>query len=621
MTTMVHNSAARRPIAAALEILGFVAARQPKRVSSAIILSLLASLAEAGALLLMAPLLQALSSPTEGVTPAFAPPLVSEALRIHLDLQTLLIALTLLACLHALLLRTKTLVMARLLNDILQEVRRDTFTALSAAEWSFLSSRSQAAIQHALTADSDRLDAAAANGLILIQSILALAILLSLSLLVSPAMTALAALLGLALLLVSHPLRKRAVAHGEETLINRQTQYSAVGRFIAGLKFAKSANAEASYASQFEQTLSAIAGANMRWTSFHTMGALVFQITSVALICAFIYVSILLMGAPFAQTFVFIVLFLRIAPKFLSVHSSLQELLVNAPALAALRSLQNQAQERAEPADTSASAPATLEREIRCADVTFTYGAHDPALRHISITIPAGKITAIIGQSGSGKSTLADILCGLLAPQEGRVLVDDKPLDHNARRAWRSRVAYVPQEPYLHDGDIRDNLRIAAAHASDEDLWAVLEKANAADFVRALPNGLSTPIGDVGARLSGGERQRIAIARGLLSKPLLLVLDEATSALDSINQSAIAATISRLSGITIVVIAHRPSMVAIADWVVALDKGQIVQMGEFEALRLQAGPLAELLVSESSPAEPDAVASAPAASARRPPVS
>jgi ATP-binding cassette subfamily C protein len=149
----------------------------------------------------------------------------------------------------------------------------------------------------------------------------------------------------------------------------------------------------------------------------------------------------------------------------------------------------------------------------------------------------------------------------------------------------RRSISYVPQDPFLFNASIRENLLMVAPDASEEQIWEALEFAAAAEFVAKLPQGLETLIGDRGVRLSGGERQRLVLARAILRKPSILVLDEATSALDAENEAKIQQAIDRLSGMmTIIVIAHRLSTIRNSDQVIVLDQGQIIQQGEFGQL-------------------------------------
>jgi ATP-binding cassette, subfamily C, bacterial len=194
----------------------------------------------------------------------------------------------------------------------------------------------------------------------------------------------------------------------------------------------------------------------------------------------------------------------------------------------------------------------------------------------VSFDLPARTTTALIGPSGAGKTTLADLAVGLLSPSSGRILVDGIPLTGEAVAHWRDAIAMVPQEAFLFHESIRANLLWAHPEANELDMWQAVAIASAEAFVRQLPDGLDTVVGDRGARLSGGERQRIALARALLRRPALLVLDEATNSLDAGNETLILDALARMHGqVTMLVIAHQPSTIRDADQVITVDLGRV----------------------------------------------
>ncbi len=211
------------------------------------------------------------------------------------------------------------------------------------------------------------------------------------------------------------------------------------------------------------------------------------------------------------------------------------------------------------------------------------------ALDEISTVVTPGEFVGVVGQSGAGKSTLIDLLLGLLKPTTGSIEVDGQKLDGPLLSAWRSVVGFVPQEVFLIDGDVRQNIAFRRPTVVDDDMiWDALERAQLADDVRALPGGLSTMLGERGVRLSGGQRQRIGIARALIASPEVLILDEATSSLDSTTEAAVARTVAELGAdLTRIVVAHRLSTLRGCDRLLLLSDGKLVGQGTFASLRAQ----------------------------------
>lgn len=238
---------------------------------------------------------------------------------------------------------------------------------------------------------------------------------------------------------------------------------------------------------------------------------------------------------------------------------------------------------------------------IELKSVSFSYPSRLQTLNQIHLRIPKGEMVALVGESGSGKSTVIDLVLGLQIPDRGQVLIDGIPLDQWQQNTFRERVGYVPQDPILFHASIRDNLLWSFEKATETDLWAALKLANADAFVRELPLGLDTIVGDRGTRLSGGQRQRVALARALLRKPDLLILDEATSALDSESERLIQQSIDRVAqDTTILVVAHRLSTIARAHRVYVLQQGKILEEGSFSELAQRpSGALSAMLATQS----------------------
>ena len=245
--------------------------------------------------------------------------------------------------------------------------------------------------------------------------------------------------------------------------------------------------------------------------------------------------------------------------------------------------------------------PVTLPEPARGAlafeDVTFHYPTRPDvsALSGFSLAVAPGETVAVVGPSGAGKSTLFQLAERFYDPGEGRVTIDGVDLREADPAAVRGRIALVPQDTVIFAASARDNLRYGRWEASDDELWAAAEAANAAEFLRKLPDGLDTFMGEGGARLSGGQRQRLTIARALLRDAPILLLDEATSALDAESERLVQAALDRLmANRTTLVIAHRLATVRAADRIVVMDGGRIVEQGSHAQLIGRSGLYARL---------------------------
>jgi ABC-type multidrug transport system fused ATPase/permease subunit len=231
---------------------------------------------------------------------------------------------------------------------------------------------------------------------------------------------------------------------------------------------------------------------------------------------------------------------------------------------------------------------------LRLDQVSFTFeGESVPTLDHVSLQVPDGSVLAVVGATGAGKTTLVEVLIGLIAPTAGSV----------AHRPGRTAV--VLQEPFLFAGSVRDNLTLGAA-IDDAALWEALRLAAGAGFVRRLPQGLDTIVGERGVSLSGGQRQRIALARALVRRPTLLVLDDTTSALDPSTEAEVLANLRHeLVDTTVLVIASRPSTIALADVVAFLAGGRLVALGPHRVLLEREPAYRELVEAFESDRAPE----------------
>ncbi len=234
----------------------------------------------------------------------------------------------------------------------------------------------------------------------------------------------------------------------------------------------------------------------------------------------------------------------------------------------------------------------TLRGHIRFDNVTFRYHPESKknVLENINVEIQPEQMVALVGRSGSGKTTLSKLILGLYPSTEGKVLIDGQDMNGIALRSFRSQVGVVDQDTFLFGGTIRENISIAHPEATLDEIIQAAQLAGADEFIRQLPLGYETQIGEGGGLVSGGQRQRIAIARALLGNPRLLVFDEATSHLDTESERIIQENMKTiLEGRTSIIIAHRLSTVRNADLILVMDKGLLVESGNHDELVAKQG--------------------------------
>lgn len=417
----------------------------------------------------------------------------------------------------------------------------------------------------------------AARGVLMaVQAVLAMAV----------AKAAVAVAVGAALVLVlTHVPRARLIQrHGKAAADDADAFHATMARQLDGMKLAKTHRAEAGFHAAFRRVVDRWGDSQRAMGGAVALSRLVGRLLMALLLVVLVWAAVRHGNLSAPELAVLVGVAVRLLPAFGdTVHLAHMstEMLPSWQALAQVRARLRRGREAAVP--PAADLPGG---DLVLEDVGFVWPGRDrPAVAGVSLTLPAGRLTALVGPSGGGKTTLADLCTGLLLPAWGRLSVGGVALEGAVREAWRRQVAYVPQDGFLMAGSVRDNLTWLAPGTGEDALWRALAQTAMDDVVRRLPRGLDTELGDGGGGLSGGERQRLALARALLSRPRLLVLDEAASHLDHAAEAVLRRVLAGLrGGVTVLAIAHRLDTARDADRVVVMADGLVREQGTWAEL-------------------------------------
>lgn len=491
-------------------------------------------------------------------------------------LAVLLAGFIVLMLLRALILFRRDMGLFALSAELVDHWRGRLIAALVHAEWRQLRALNRGNVEFAVTGDVGRLAIGSDQLLRGAVALVQLLVLLALAVQLSPLLALAAAALLLPALPAAARMARAAFSHGQTLTSQGGKRQGAFGEFMAGMKLAKAHRAEDRYADEFMAISAELRESGLRYSALRLRAASLFQLLAALLAAALLWAGVMLVEISPGVLGALLVLFARIPGPALALAQGAQSLAMLLPAIVNLQRLEHAL--TAEPAPPPLTAAAAQQPpRITLTGVTMRHDQSRPLLEGIELELAAGELTVLLGPSGSGKTSLADLLIGLAEPDTGTISIDGQPITTPAARAaWRQRIGYVPQDPFLFDLSLAENLRWAASQASEADMWAALEAADAASFVRAVDGGLAARAGDRGGHFSGGERQRLCLARALLRSPALLVLDEATSALDPASEARLLTALRGLRGkMTILMIAHRVPADFHPDRVIHLTAGVV----------------------------------------------
>ncbi|MFJ8064753.1 ABC transporter ATP-binding protein [Psychrobacillus sp. NPDC096426] len=473
-------------------------------------------------------------------------------------------------------------------NSFLRKIRLETYSALLRSKWSFFIKNRKSDLINIMLTEVTKASSGTKAILSFLSSFISTSFQIVLAFWLSPNITVFILFSGVFIVFLNRHFLKKSHALGNRNFQLGREFLAGMTDQLNGIKDVKSNSLEKSRLTWFQSITDRMEAEQVEYTKIKTSSQFYFKSASSIFIAVLIFIALQIFQAQAGQLMLIIVIFSRLWPRVTGIQSSLEAIATSMPSLRIVKAFQVECEKLAElhQEDYEDIKPFQLQMEMECRNVYFGYKLEEKdALKDVNIVIPAKQMTAFVGKSGAGKSTLIDLLMGLNVPKTGQVLIDGIPLTKDNLLSLRGTLSYVPQDPFLFSTSIRDNLMLVKEQATEEEVWEALAFASAADFVKRLPNGIDTVIGDRGIRLSGGERQRLVLARAILRKPSILVLDEATSALDTVSEAKIQESLERLKGkMTIIVIAHRLSTIRNADQVIVLNEGQVIQQGSFYQL-------------------------------------
>ena len=410
---------------------------------------------------------------------------------------------------QALLQRNITVRNAKIQIRFINHLRLETYRGLLQANWSFFVKKRKSDLINSLTTELGRVSAGTNLFLQLLTSLMFTFIQIGFAFWLAADITIFVLCCAVVLAFLSRRFIKKSKRLGGRTSENSKAYLAGITDHFNGIKDIKSNTLERSRYMWLRNWVEDVEREQFAYIKVRNNSQLFYKIASAVFIAILIFLSVQLFQTKTEQLLLIILIFSRLWPRFAGIQSNMEQIAANLPAFKDLLQLQEECKKSIELQDIEQNYdcinPMQIEQSIECQNISFRYNKENAvySLKDINLRIPANCMTAISGRSGAGKSTLIDIIMGLMQPESGQLLIDNKPLTSKDLLSLRKSISYVPQDPFLFNASIRDNLRMVEPNASEEQLWEALEFSASAEFVSRLSQGLDTMIGDRGVKLSG----------------------------------------------------------------------------------------------------------------------
>lgn len=530
-----------------------------------------------------------------------------------IDLPVLLAAFLMLMGVRTVLMFSSIYVIARIGTRIEKEMKSALLASLLNAKWGFHVGQNIGQLTNIIVRESQSNSVAVKYLGRYLSSIIVAVILLATSGAVAWEALLLAVVLVIPMILLArriNSLSRRVAIARIEANTTANAQVIETGSMM---KLLKASADEDRALNRFQETVDRLASLQIKNAVYETILLVLPELFSSICAVLLIVLGYYYLDRPTSDIVLFSLLIYRAFNSIGRLQSQRRALITYIPGYEACHRLLQSALQEAEPSTQGRSFVDALKDGIELQAVGFEYDNANAAVLHdIDLVIERGAYVGLVGQSGSGKTTIVDLITGLFIPAVGKILIDGKDLNELDIHSWRERIAYVPQDPVLFNGTVRENILRDAGEPREITIEQACDLAHVSEFVAELPDGFETVVGDRGSRLSGGQRQRIAIARALMREPDLLIFDEATSGLDSQSELFIRNTLNQLKGkITVIAIAHRFSAIRDVDIIFVVKDGRIVESGTYNELSKLGGEFSQTLedskrtVGELASAEPD----------------